>query len=210
MQWLLSEGARAVVVGPDFRFGQGRAGDVDTLRSFGERHGMALFIAQEVLVDGERVSSSAIRRAVAAGEVERACTLLGRVHDVSGEVVEGDKRGRQLGFPTANLHPDPVLLPADGVYAVVARPLDHEREPILGVANLGTRPTFGAGRSVEVHLFDWATDIYGERLRVGFVARLRGEQKFESVDALTARIRVDCEEARATLAGASREAWAWI
>jgi riboflavin kinase/FMN adenylyltransferase len=136
---------------------------------------------------------------------------LGHVHEVSGDVVQGDQRGRTLGFPTANLQTEPVLHPADGVYAVVARALDREPSRARwGIANLGQRPTFSAGRSIEVHLFDFDGDLYGARLRVGFVGRIRSQQKFAGADALRRQIELDCATARATLAGAQEQTWAWI
>lgn len=201
-------GARGVVVGPDFRFGKGRAGDIEVLRSAGASMGFAVRVVDPVLRGGEVVSSTRIRRCLREGRVEDATELLGRVHDSSGVVVEGDRRGRTIGFPTANLACDPVLLPADGVYAVVGRAPGGEL--LTGVANLGVRPTFAAGRSVEVHLFDFDGDLYGRTLRVGFVGRLRGEQKFDGLDALKAQIASDAERARRLLAAADREAWRWI
>jgi len=193
--------AGAVVVGPDFRFGAGRAGDLQRLREIGGPVGLEVLVAEAVLVDGERASSTRVRQLVAAGDVEAARALLGRPHEVEGTVVHGHHRGRTLGFPTANLDPDPVLAPADGVYAVLARVLGDAGATtcMLGVANLGTRPTFAAGRSLEVHLLDFDGDLYGRRLRVGFVARLRGEQKFDGIDALGAQIRLDAAAARARL-----------
>jgi riboflavin kinase/FMN adenylyltransferase len=211
LQTLLDRHARALVVGPDFRFGRGRAGDVAMLQQFGARHGLAVIVEPPVLVGGERVSSSAVREAIASGDVEHATAMLGHVPELTGEVVMGDQRGRTLGFPTANLASEPVLHPADGVYAVVARMLDRAPGPYLrGVANLGVRPTAAAGRSVEVHLLDWSGDMYGARLRLGFVKRIRPERKFPGLDALRAQIAVDCEAARATLAAASEGTWAWI
>jgi riboflavin kinase/FMN adenylyltransferase len=201
-------GTRAVVVGPDFRFGRGREGDEDTLRRYGAQRGFDVHAVPPVTVDGARVSSTRIRRHLDAGDVGLAASLLGRVHDVAGTVVEGDRRGRALGFPTANLDCEPVLIPADGVYAVVARP---EGGPLLhGVANLGVRPTFDAGRSVEVHLFDFDGDLYGQTVRVGFVARLRGERKFDGLEALVAQIGADAEVGRARLAEADEGSWRWI
>jgi riboflavin kinase / FMN adenylyltransferase len=208
---LSDRGARAWVVGPDFRFGQNRAGDVDLLQSLAKRHGFEVIVEQPVRVDGERVSSSAVRALIAQGQVELATHLLGHVHDLDGEVVRGYQRGRTLGFPTANLATDPVLHPADGVYAVVARALDREpRRACSGIANLGTRPTFAAERSVEVHLFDFDGDLYGARLRVGFVQRIRSQTKFPDADALKSQIALDCQAARATLQAAGEETWAWI
>lgn len=199
---LLARGARALVVGPDFHFGSERRGDVDLLHRLAAKHSFSVLIETPVLLDGERVSSSAIRTALVAGDVRRATTLLGRVHEVQGLVVQGDQRGRALGFPTANVAVQPVLPPADGVYAVVARELGRDHEPrtlIHGIANLGTRPTFAAGRSVEVHLFDFERDIYGRELRVGFVERIRGEQRFAGIDELKRQITQDCDRARELL-----------
>jgi riboflavin kinase/FMN adenylyltransferase len=198
-------GARGVVVGPDFRFGQRRAGDVARLAALGAERGFEVAVVPPVLDEGERISSSRVRQAVAAGEVEAAARWLTRFHEVTGTVVEGHRRGRQIGFPTANLQVDPTLLPADGVYAVAARRLGGgPAEPLWeGVANLGVRPTFEAGRSVEVHLLDVPADLdlYGASLRVGFVARLRGERRFDGLDALLAQIQQDVGRGREVLAG---------
>jgi riboflavin kinase/FMN adenylyltransferase len=210
LQMLAQRGARAIVVGPDFRFGRGRAGDVAWLERFGAAHDLAVVVEPPVLVRGERVSSSAVRDAIASGDVTRANALLGHVHDVQGGVVTGMKRGRTLGFPTANLQTEPVLHPGDGVYAVVARTLTEPRRVLLGVASLGVRPTFEAGRSVEVHLFDFAGDLYGAQLRVGFVTFLRPQRKFADLEALRAQIAMDCEAARATLAATDESLWRWI
>jgi riboflavin kinase/FMN adenylyltransferase len=204
-------GVRGFVVGPDFRFGHGRAGDVALLQARGRELGFDVLVEPPVLLDGARVSSSGIRQFIASGEMDRATAWLGHVYDLSGRVISGDRRGRTLGFPTANLETDPVLLPVDGVYAVVARVLDRQPETLLfGVANLGTRPTFAAGPLVEVHLFDFAGDLYGAQLRVGFVRRIRSAQRFPSADALRQQIALDCEAARATLAATKERTWAWI
>jgi riboflavin kinase/FMN adenylyltransferase len=214
---LRAQGARGLVVGPDFRFGRGRAGDLALLERYGQEHGLAVLIEPNLLVDGGRVSSTAIREALRAGAVERACSLLGHLPELEGEVVKGQQRGRTLGFPTANLATEPVLHPADGVYAVVARMLGDGKAASasqsalrLGVANLGVRPTVAAGRSVEVHLFDFDRDLYGARLRVGFVGRIRPEQRFSGLEALRAQIGLDCEAARSTLAASERRLWHWI
>jgi riboflavin kinase/FMN adenylyltransferase len=152
-----------------------------------------------------------VRDAIAAGDVARACTLLGHVHELNGSVERGHQRGRGLGFPTANLKTEPVLHPTDGVYAVVARVLDRgPSKPIWAVANLGPRPTFGAGPSVEVHLFDFEGDLYGAELRVGLVERIRTQRKFPGPQDLIAQIKMDCEAARATLNARREETWAWI
>ena len=207
---LVDQGARALVVGPDFRFGKNRAGDVELLKAFGAREDLEVMIEPPVVVDQTRVSSSEVRTALAAGALDRVAQLLGRVHDVSGEVVKGHQRGRQLGFPTANLDSESVLHPGDGVYAVVARRLDGPRSLLQGVANIGVRPTFDAGRSVEAHLFDFDGDLYGTRLRVGFVARLRGEQRFDSLTELKTQIDRDCQAARDALKSLDEETLAWI
>jgi riboflavin kinase / FMN adenylyltransferase len=203
---LLARGARALVVGPDFRFGKMRAGDVNLLMQLGKERDFSVLIEPPVLLEGERVSSSAVREALRAGNVLRATKLLGRVHEVQGQVVLGNRRGRSLGFPTANVAAEAVLPPADGVYAVLARDLSApERVLHAGVANLGTRPTFEAGRSVEVHLFDFDADLYGRELRVGFVARIRGEQRFSGVEELRRQIQHDCDRARPLLSGVAPE-----
>jgi riboflavin kinase/FMN adenylyltransferase len=191
-------GARGVIVGPDFHFGRGRAGDADLLRALGSSRGFDVEIMQPVIAEGDVVSSTRIRAALVAGDVALAARLLVRPHDVDGTVVRGDQRGRTIGVPTANLAPDPVLLPADGVYAVVGRELGTD-EVLRGVANLGVRPTFGAGRSIEAHFFDFDRDLYDRRVRVAFVARIRAEQKFGGIEALKAQIARDIDDARAAL-----------
>jgi len=193
-------GARAVVVGPDFRFGRGGAGSIARLRELGGSLGFEVVEVPPVVLASGRVSSTRVRQALGAGEVRLAAELLGRVHEVDGRVVEGHRRGRTIGVPTANLDPDPVLVPADGVYAVLVRLLEPAGPRFFGVANLGVRPTFAAGRSVEAHLLDFEGDLYGARLRVGFVARLRGEQKFDSVASLRAQVEEDVRAARALFA----------
>lgn len=206
IETLLERGARALVVGPDFRFGKTRAGDVNLLVQLADERGFSVLIEPPVLLDGERVSSSAVREALNAGNVLRATKLLGRVHEVQGKVVIGNRRGRSLGFPTANVAPEAVLPPADGVYAVVARDLAAPEGVLYrGVANLGTRPTFEAGRSMEVHLFDFEGDLYDRELRVGFVARIRGEQRFSGVEELRRQIEHDCDRARELLSGVAPE-----
>jgi riboflavin kinase/FMN adenylyltransferase len=224
---LFARGAAGFVVGPDFRFGKDRAGDIALLERVAERDRLKLFVEPPVMLGGERVSSSAIRKALVDGDVEKASAMLGRVHEVEGEVVVGHQRGRTIGFPTANLAGtdlagSAVLHPRDGVYAVIARVMpaadsgagaNAPREILHGVANLGTRPTLAAGRSVETHLFDFQGDLYGKRLRIGFVKRVRDEQKFATLDALVAQIARDAEQSRntlATMAGTEQERWAWI
>lgn len=188
--------ARCVVTGPDFQFGRGRAGNIDTLRALGAEYGFEVVVTPPVLYEGEPSSSTRIRRVLAEGDVVSAAGMLTRLHETEGVVVEGYKRGRELGFPTANLAPEPTLLPKDGVYVVAVKDLDADRS-LFGVANLGTRPTLEAGRSVEIHLFDFSGDLYGHRLRVGYAARLRDEIKFFGLDELRAQIARDVAAARA-------------
>jgi riboflavin kinase/FMN adenylyltransferase len=191
-------GVSAVIVGHRVRFGHGRRGDAELLQRCGRQLGIEIEIVGPIEVDGCLVSSSTIRRAVAQGDLDRARALLGRSHAVSGRVVHGHQRGRGLGFPTANLSLGRVVLPPDGVYAVRAR-VDTTWWP--GVANLGFAPTFqDQRRSLEVHLLDFDAPLYGRRLDVTFEARLRGEKKFASVQALVEQIRADADQARRLLA----------
>jgi riboflavin kinase/FMN adenylyltransferase len=204
--------AKGIVVGPDFHFGHKRSGNIDTLRDWGENEGFTVELVQPVMYEEEAVSSTRIRRVLRQdGDVETAAWMMTRLHEVSGEVVAGDQRGREIGFPTANLDVEPLLLPKDGVYAVVARVLGQPGAPLLqGVANLGNRPTFEAGRSVEVHLLDFDGDLYGKRMRIGFAARIRGETKFDGLKALREQIDRDCDEAKNALQRTSPELARWI
>jgi riboflavin kinase / FMN adenylyltransferase len=193
--------ARAIIVGYNFRYGQARAGTVESLRAHGDAAGIAVAIVPPVTVDGEIAASTKVRGHLQAGELAAAERMLGRRWDIDGVVVHGAERGRAIGVPTANIAPDIELAIAPGIYAVT---LSVERGPALpAVASLGTNPTFvDAGRLVlEVHALDWTGDLYDRRVRTTFVARLRDELKFDSVDALVAQIRRDIEQARAALAG---------
>jgi len=188
--------ASAVVVGADFRFGKDRSGSVGELPK-----SLAVDVEPfgQCLSEDAPISSSRVRALVASGAVESASRLLGRPHRVVGAVVHGDGRGRKLGFPTANIAPETELLPALGVYA--AR-VWVEGAPISAVVNLGVRPTFGRGGvSLEAHLLDWTGDLYGHRLAVDFVARIRSEEKFASVEALVARVQQDQSHASDILRG---------
>jgi riboflavin kinase/FMN adenylyltransferase len=188
-------GARGIVVGWDFRFGHDRAGDAELLR---HRLGVPVEQVGPVLLDGEPVSSTRVRRAVLAGDLDLAARLLDRPHEIVGPVVVGDRRGRTIGFPTANVRPETALLPPPGVYAV--RAVLPGGELRGGVANLGERPTFGPGRGrLEVHLFDFDGDLYDAPLRVQIVARLREERAFPTLEALVTQIRADADAARARL-----------
>jgi len=187
---------RHLIIGDDFRFGCGRSGDFALLQAAGQRHGFTVEAMGSVTVDGERVSSSAVRQALAAGNMERAARLLGRPYIIDGQVSHGDKVGRQLGFATANIRIRHNPLPMTGVFAVDVRGLGEQ--PLPGVANLGIRPTVGGTRPLlEVHLFDFDRDIYGAHISVRFVHKLRDEQRFPNFDALKAQIAADAAAARA-------------
>jgi riboflavin kinase/FMN adenylyltransferase len=191
--------ARAIIVGYDFSYGQGRTGTVATLKAHGRRAGIDVAVVPPVTVDGEIAASTKIRGYLRAGEVERAARMLGRSWDVDGTVVHGAERGRAIGVPTANIAPEIELAIAPGIYAVT---LAVAGEPAMpAVASLGTNPTFvDAGHLVlEVHVLDWAGDLYDRRVRTTFVARLRDEQKFDSIEALVAQIQRDIAAARGCL-----------
>lgn len=193
--------AKAVVTGENFVFGQGRKGDSTMLKHWGAAQGIAIAPVAPVMVVGQVCSSTAVRAALSRAEMAQVAALLGRPYRLSGRVVHGDARGRQLGFPTANVRlPEDLLLPPYGVYAVQVA-LEGRDEVIHGVANLGVRPTMGgdARPLLEVHLFEFGQEIYGKRLRVAFVHNLRPEMKFDSVDKLKAQIAADCVAARAVL-----------
>lgn len=189
---------RELVVGPDFALGRGREGNVDTLRELGRQRGFEVQVIGPITWDTLTVSSTGVRRAIAEGNVVEAEILLGRRLSLTGVVVEGDRRGRTLGFPTANLQVAPELaLPRDGIYVTVSR-LGEATFP--SVTSIGIRPTFTPSvRTVETYILDFTEDIYGQTLRVEFVERLRDELKFSSVDALVAQIRQDVDSARAVL-----------
>jgi riboflavin kinase/FMN adenylyltransferase len=191
-------GAQLVIVGTDFRFGRQRAGDVSLLARLGPELGFTVEPFHPVKVDGDRVSSSRVRQLLHEGEVEHVARLLGRPHDVAGVVVTGDQRGRTLGYPTANLGGLRALLPATGVYACWATFGGQRR---MAAVNIGDRPTFGRGRSVEAYLLDFKGDLYDRELRLAFVARLRADQKFDSVEGLVAQIGRDVEKTRQVLIG---------
>ena len=193
-------GARAVVVGRDFRFGRGRACGAADLEALAAAHGVAVTVVDLVDEAGHKIGSRAIRERLAAGEVSSAADLLGRPYSLTGEVVEGRRLGRTIGFPTANLAVDPrKIVPACGVYAVWARLADRRYPAAL---NLGIRPTVDAGAgavSIEAHLLDFDGDLYGRTLTVEFVARLRDEQRFDGLPALQRQIAADVTAARAVL-----------
>jgi riboflavin kinase/FMN adenylyltransferase len=188
--------ARVVIVGKGFRFGEGRLGDVGLLREEGRRLGFEVEPVEPVVIDGEPVSSSRIRQVVVEGRVELAAHLLGRLYQVGGVVVQGDRRGRTIGFPTANLGGLRTLLPGTGVYACWA---EVRGERWMAAVNIGDRLTFGRGRSVEAYLLDFSGNLYGREITLFFVARLRADQKFSSVEALVRQIEKDVDRTRQSL-----------
>lgn len=188
-------GVSEVIEGYDHHFGRDREGSIAELLQMGKEFDFTVTAMKPVTVDGETVSSSAIRRHLLAGNVRRAGDLLGRPYEVSGTVSRGDGRGRSLGYPTANIEPASSikLFPADGVYVTRAIWGDHAA---YGMANIGRRPTFTeqGGRALEVHLLGFAGSLYGVPLRIGFLDRLRDERKFDSVTALVRQIEADKAE----------------
>jgi riboflavin kinase/FMN adenylyltransferase len=192
-------GALGVVTGEDFTFGKGRGGDVELLSFLGRANQMSVDAVAAVSEDGEPVSSSRIREALQAGDCETATRLLTRPFAIEGVVEHGDKRGRTLGYPTANLGLANYLRPRFGIYAVRGRLPDGTI--LEGAANLGTRPTFDPPRELlEPYFFDFDGDLYGQTIEVELVSFLRGEERYDSLDALKAQMAQDCDEARRRLA----------
>jgi riboflavin kinase/FMN adenylyltransferase len=189
-------GVRWLLVGRDFRFGAKRAGDFAALQAAAASQGFEVEAMNDVMEAGQRVSSSGVRAALAAGDLARAALLLGREYSMSGRVAHGEKLGRTLGFPTANI----ILRrrpPLAGIFAVEAE-LEETHAVLRGVASVGRRPTVkeNAPPLLEVHLFDWHGDLYGRHLRVRFLHKLRDEQKFDGLDALRSAIAEDARQAR--------------
>jgi riboflavin kinase/FMN adenylyltransferase len=194
---------RELLVGHDHGFGRGRLGDIEVLRQLGRRRGFQVTVLPPVHTpDGHAISSTAIRRAVAGGDLARAAMGLGRPYSISGRIVHGDQRGRTIGYPTLNLEPlpDRKLLPPDGVYAVRVQLPAGEYG---GMLNLGPRPTVGDfHRRIETHVFDATGDWYGAHVRLDFVGRLRGTRPFPGLEALKAQLAEDEAQARVALATA--------
>jgi riboflavin kinase / FMN adenylyltransferase len=191
-------GARTVVVGHSVSFGHKRAGNAAAMVALGRELGFETVVVGPVKTDGVEVSSTKIRELIGAGDVRMAARLLGRDHFLSGVVVRGRERGRKLGFPTANLACETECLPPDGVYATRVVLADGAHP---SVSNIGSNPTFNeAARSIEAHIFDFDRDLYGARIKLEFVERLRGERKFESPQALASQIAADLQRAREILA----------
>jgi len=189
---------RGLVVGPDFALGQNREGDVDNLSRLGEEMGFSVTVVPPLIIDGEVVSSTAIRKALASGDMKRAQSLIGRPFRLQGRVTSGAKRGAELGFPTANLEASPQqAIPAEGVYASRVH-IDNQAHPAM--TNIGQRPTFGESqRVVEVYLLDYHGDLYKQELTVDIIERLRGEIKFDSPEELKQQIAKDVKQGTAIL-----------
>lgn len=198
VQKVLVEGlsARQVTVGEDFRYGQDRAGDFAQLMAAGQQHGFAVSATPTVMHAGERISSTRIRAALAAGELIEARDLLGRDYSISGRVVYGEQLGRRLGFPTVNIPLRRRSAPVAGVFVV--RVAGAAKQPVYGVASVGTRPTVSGSGAwlLEVHLFDYNAELYGRRLDVTFLHKLRDEQTFANHEELRAWIARDAEQAQ--------------
>ncbi|MFI5235142.1 MAG: bifunctional riboflavin kinase/FAD synthetase [Gemmatimonadales bacterium] len=194
-------GVKELVIGHDHGFGRGRSGDIETLRRLGGTYGFTVDLVDAVEVGGHPVSSTLVRRAVGGGDLEGAARLLGRRYQVVGRVEHGAGRGRTIGIPTANLGGVPAtkLLPPDGVYAAW---VETRRGRHGAMLNQGPKPTFQDGRrSIEVHLFDFSGDLYGEWIKVEWVRRLRDVERFSSADALIQQLTKDRARAQAVLAG---------
>ena len=187
--------ARQIWVGSDLRFGQGRKGSVADLQKWGGELGFSVATVNAIVMNNTRVSSSRIRQLIYEGQVDMVEPMLGRYHFLSGRVVDGNRRGRDLGFPTANISPRTEVLPMDGIYATLFH-LGERR--LLSVSSIGVNPTFGAGpRSIESHIFNFHEDIYGAAVRLSWVKRIRQEVKFTSVSELIRQIRQDVDVAAA-------------
>ena len=192
-------GAHGVVSGEDFTFGQGAKGNVALLQGFGADHGLASRTVGAVIDDGRAISSSRVREALREGDPEEAARLLTRPFAVRGVVQHGDKRGREIGYPTANLTLETYLRPKYGIYAVTGRILATGQE-LKGAANVGMRPQFEPPKELlEPYFFDFSGDLYGQEIEVAFHHFLRGEAKFDTLDALTEQMAKDCDEARRLL-----------
>ena len=192
-------GVKYLVVGDDFRFGLNRAGTFETLVEAGKKYGFQVVSMHTFEIDAERVSSTRIRSALEKGDMAGAEKLLGRRYRMSGRVAHGEKLGRELGFPTANIHLHRHASPVQGIFVVEVFGLDQE--PIQGVASVGTRPTVNETKALlEVFLLDFNQDIYGRHIQVSFLKKLRDEEKFDSLDELIKQIQLDVEQAQAYFA----------
>jgi len=189
---------KAVIIGDDFRFGCDRLGDFELLKSYGEKYQFSVSSIESHLVKNQRASSTLIREALLDNRLDDAAHMLGRAYTVCGHINHGDKRGRTIGFPTANIHLRRPETPLHGVYSVTMH--SSKFGDVAGIANLGSRPTVDGKRvQLEVHLFDFEQSIYGERVCVSFQHKIRDEIKFKSFEDLKTQIKTDCEEARKRL-----------
>jgi riboflavin kinase/FMN adenylyltransferase len=193
-----------VVIGADFRFGKGRAGDAAMLEELGRAHGFGVTASPLIALDAGEVSSTAIRHALSEGRPRDAAAMLGHWHRLEGEVIHGEKRGRELGYPTANIGVAGLHMPRFGVYAVKVDVLEGPHAGTYdGAASIGVRPMFGENQpNCETFLFDFKGDLYGAEISVALVEYLRGEEKFDGLDALIAQMDADCARAREVLAHA--------
>lgn len=186
-----------LIVGPDFSFGRKREGNLDLLYKMGKEHGFDTEVVETALVEGEIVSSTTIRTLVTEGNLKKASDFLGYNFYIEGQVKEGERRGRQIGFPTANLETDWDILPKIGVYATLA---NVEGTKYQSITNIGYRPTFGQNELlIETHIFDFDKEIYKKRIKIEFVDRVRDEQKFNGPDALVEQIKKDVEKVKEIL-----------
>ncbi len=196
---LATIGIREIHVGYNFAFGKGRQGNIRLLQQLGEQAGFQVHIIEPISVEGRVVSSSIVREWIQEGRVDETALLLGRLYSICGTVVEGYRKGRELGFPTANIRSTHALIPGRGIYAVLA---DWKGRRYKGAASIGFNPTFSRTQiSVEIHLFDFAACLYGETIEVHFVKKIREERAFPSVNDLVEQIGQDVETARSLLAG---------
>jgi riboflavin kinase/FMN adenylyltransferase len=194
---------RGMVIGPDFALGQTREGNVTILRTLGQEMGFSVTVIPPVVIDGEVVSSTAIRNALANGDMKRVLNLVGRPFSLNGRVTKGAGRGEGLGFPTANLDIDPgQALPADGVYATWT---DIDGQAYQSMTNIGRQPTFGGSqRVVEVYILDYHSNLYGRELKIDIMERLRGEKQFDTPEELKRQITEDINQGRAILSPRGR------
>ncbi len=183
-----------IVMGPDHQFGKGREGGIEVLSDLSEQYHFTVEKLTSQDIEDSKVSSTRIRKALAGGDLDRAWLFLGYPYLMSGQVVEGDRKGRTIGFPTINLETHPnKLIPGNGVYAVYA---EYQNEAFDGMCNIGFRPTLdGKKLTIETNIFDFDKDIYGEQVTIGFMEKIRSEKKFENLDALAAQLRSDKEKA---------------
>ena len=191
-------GAKDIFVGYNYKFGRGREGTTQTLKQMGKEYGFIVHEVEQISLDGEVISSTKIRQFLKAGDVEHAAKLLGRPYAIAGIVIRGDSRGKTLGFPTANIASKHAIIPSDGVYAVK---LLAREKCLSGVVNIGIRPTFDTrSLAIEVHVFDFNEDLYGEEITLYFIRKIREERKFDTAEALIGQIKKDISTARDILA----------